>query len=88
MLTPEEKSKIIQKYRRNEKDTGSCEVQIALLTERIKKVVGHLKEHPHDKHSRRGLIGLIGQRRRLLHYLMARDEDRYRNLLKALNLRK
>jgi len=87
-LQPDEKKKIIEKFKLHKKDTGSPEVQIALLTERIKKVVGHLKEHPHDKHSRRGLIGLIGQRRRLLHYLMARDEDRYRNLLKALNLRK
>ena len=87
-LPVDEKKKIIKKFKVHKEDTGSPEVQIALLTKRIDKLTGHLKDHPHDKHSRKGLIGLIGQRRRLLHYLMQRDEDRYKNLVKSLGLDK
>lgn len=83
-----EKKKIIEEFKIHDGDTGSPEVQIALLTKRIEKLAQHLKDHPHDKHSRKGLIGLIGQRRRLLHYLTEKDESRYRNLVKTLGLSK
>jgi small subunit ribosomal protein S15 len=82
------KSEIINKYKLHEKDTGSPEVQIAILTERINHLNEHLKIHKKDHHSRRGLLKMVGQRRGLLNYLEKRDVDRYRAILEKLNLRK
>ena len=87
-MTKERKQEIISTYRRDEKDTGSSEVQIALLTERIKELTEHLKIHTHDNHSRRGLFKMIGKRRNLLNYLAKKDLPRYREIVKQLNLRK
>lgn len=87
-LPADEKQKVIKKFKTHDGDTGSPEVQIALLTKRVEKLTQHLGDHPHDKHSRKGLIGLIGQRRRLIYYLMQKDEDRYKNLVGALGLSK
>lgn len=87
-MTREEKNEIIQQYRLNEKDTGSPEVQIALLTNRINHLTQHLKEHKKDHHSRRGLMKMVGRRRRLLDYLRDNDINRYRTILEKLNLRK
>ena len=87
-LQVDEKQKVIKKFKIHDGDTGSPEVQVALLTKRIEKLTYHLKDHPHDKHSRKGLIGLIGQRRRLLQYLMGKNEDRYKNLVGVLELSK
>ena len=86
-LTPEEKSAIIGKFQRREGDTGSPEVQIALLTERIRRLEDHFRAHPHDHHSRRGLLKLVGHRKRLLAYLRDRDFDRYRAIVSDLGLR-
>ena len=86
-LTPEEKSTIIAKFQRREGDTGSPEVQIALLTERIRKLEEHFRRHPKDHHSRRGLLKLVAQRKRLLAYLRDRDFERYRAIVSALGLR-
>ncbi len=88
MLTAEEKSKIIAEYGKNPTDTGSPEVQIALLTVRINELNAHLKEHPKDNHSRRGLLKMVGSRRRLLAYLKTKDIERYRELIAKLGLRK
>lgn len=82
------KQEIIKKYGRHEGDTGSPEVQIALLTERINHLTEHLKSHPKDHHSRRGLLMMVGQRRGLLNYLMGIDIEKYRTILKELNIRK
>jgi small subunit ribosomal protein S15 len=87
-LTVEQKREVIQKFGKNEQDTGSPEVQIALLTRRINHLTDHLREHKHDHHSRRGLLMLVGQRRRLLNYLQAKDLDRYRGLIGELGLRR
>ena len=87
-LTVEQKREVIQQFGKNETDTGSPEVQIALLTRRINHLTEHLREHKHDHHSRRGLLMLVGQRRRLLNYLQAKDLDRYRALIKELGLRR
>lgn len=87
-LTKEKKAEIVKKYALNEKDTGSAEVQIALLTEEINTLTEHLKEHKHDHHSRRGLLKKVGQRKSLLNYLFETDVTRYRNLIKSLGLRK
>lgn len=87
-LTSEEKKKIIKKFAREKGDTGSPEVQIALLTAQIEKLVEHLKEHSKDVHSRRGLLSMVAKRRRLLTYLQKRDEGRYKNLTKELKLKK
>ena len=87
-LTKEIKTKIIKKFARDEKDTGSPEVQIAILTEEILVLTEHLKEHKHDYHSRRGLLKKVGQRRSLLNYLKNKDVTRYRDVVKKLNLRK
>ena len=87
MLTKEKKGEIIKEYDKNEKDTGSPEVQIALLSYRIAELTEHLKDHAKDNHSRRGLYMLIGQRRGLLNYLYKRDIERYRNIIARLNLR-
>ncbi len=83
----EAKREIIKRFARHENDTGSPEVQIALLTARIKTLEQHFKIHKKDHHSRRGLLKLVGQRRRLLNYLRRTDFDRYRNLVKVLGLR-
>ena len=84
----ETKSKIIAEYATTEGDTGSPEVQIALLSHRIAHLTDHLKTHKHDHHSRRGLLLLVGQRRRLLRYLESVDVERYRSLIKRLGLRR
>jgi small subunit ribosomal protein S15 len=88
MLQKEKKDSIIDQFKVHDGDTGSPEVQIALLTERITQLSDHLKTHIHDHHSRRGLLMLIGQRRRQLKYLSLTHVDRYRVVLKRLNLRK
>ena len=82
------KGDTIAKFRKHDTDTGSPEVQIALLTERINHLTEHLREHQKDHHSRRGLLMLVGQRRRLLNYLQRRDLESYRSLVKELGLRK
>lgn len=87
-LTKEVKESIVKKYARSEGDTGSPEVQIAILTEEINTLTEHLKEHKHDYHSRRGLLKKVGQRRSLLNYLLKKDVTRYRELIKSLGLRK
>lgn len=88
MLTKEQKDPIITAYAVHEGDTGSPEVQVALLTDRINTLTAHLREHPQDHHSRRGLLKLVGRRRRLLAYLNKTDVDRYRTLIARLGLRK
>ena len=88
MLTKENKEEIVKKYGVHEGDTGSPEVQIALLTARISYLTEHLKEHKKDHHSRRGLLKMVGQRRRLLSYLSKKDINRYREIIAQLNLRK
>ena len=87
-LTLESKREIVGRFGKNEADTGSTEVQIALLTARINQLTEHLREHSKDHHSRRGLLMLVGKRRRLLNYLQKRDLDRYRALLGELGLRR
>jgi small subunit ribosomal protein S15 len=84
----ENKDEIIQNYAAHEGDTGSSEVQVALLTERIRHLTEHLREHMHDFHSRRGLLKLVGKRRRLLKYLQKKDVERYRALIQRLGLRR
>ena len=88
MLDKEGKKQIIDQYRLHEKDTGSAEVQVALLTREISDLTGHLKVHKKDHHSRRGLLMKVGQRRRLLNYLKKEDVERYRTLIKNLGLRR
>ena len=87
-LTVEKKQEIVSKHGRSPGDTGSAEVQIALLTARINELTEHLREHKKDHHSRRGLLMLVGKRRRLLGYLQRTDLDRYRALIKELGLRR
>jgi small subunit ribosomal protein S15 len=87
-LEKEEKSQIINDYQIHESDTGSPEVQVALLTERINQLIEHLRVHTHDHHSRRGLLKLVGRRRRLLNYLQSKDRERYRNVINRLGLRR
>lgn len=87
-LTKEKKQQIIEEYRRDEKDTGSCEVQIAILTSEINDLTEHLKVHKHDYHSNRGLLMKVGKRRKLLAYLKENDVVSYRNVISKLNLRK
>lgn len=87
-LEKDEKGGIISDYQVHDGDTGSPEVQVALLTERINQLIEHLKIHTHDHHSRRGLLKLVGRRRRLLAYLNGRDRDRYRALIERLGLRR
>ena len=88
MITADQKKEIIEKYGRGANDTGSPEVQVALLTARINDLQGHFKDHPKDHHSRRGLLKLVGQRRNLLAYLKKIDIERYRTLIESLGLRK
>ena len=88
MLDTERRKEIIGKYKVHETDTGSPEVQIALLSARIEYLTGHFKAHKKDHHSRRGLLKLVGQRRRLLDYLKKKDVERYRSVIQRLGLRK
>ncbi|NPV28260.1 MAG: 30S ribosomal protein S15 [Firmicutes bacterium] len=88
VFSPTVKKEIIQKYQIHERDTGSPEVQIALLTERINYLTEHLKVHRKDFHSRRGLLKMVGQRRALLNYLKEKDSFRYRNIIEKLGLRR
>ena len=88
MLTKERKTDLIQEFATKDGDTGSPEVQVAILTERIKYLTTHLKANKHDYHTRRGLLKLVGQRRRLLDYLKRSDVERYRTVVSSLNLRK
>jgi small subunit ribosomal protein S15 len=85
-LTIEEKLKIIKQFAQTKGDTGSPEVQIALLTSKIKKLTKHLKEHKKDVHSRRGLLSMVSKRRRLLNYLLKKDEKRYRKIIDSLKI--
>jgi small subunit ribosomal protein S15 len=87
-LASEVKREIIAKYGAAEADTGSAEVQVALLSRRISDLTEHLKQHKHDHHSRRGLLLLVGQRRRLLNYLARTDINRYRSIIERLGLRR
>lgn len=87
-MTNEEKLELIKKFGSNEKDSGKTEVQVALLTKRINDLTEHFGVHKKDHHSRRGLLTMVGKRRRLLNYLMKKDIIRYRELIKELNIRK
>jgi small subunit ribosomal protein S15 len=87
-MTKERKLEIINEYKRDAADTGSAEVQVALLTERINELTEHLKVHKKDNHSRRGLLKMVGQRRNMLNYLQKKDEERYKVLVEKLGLRK
>jgi small subunit ribosomal protein S15 len=87
-LTSEEKREIVTRFGKSEDDTGATEVQIALLTRRINHLTEHLREHKHDHHSRRGLLMLVGQRRRFLNYLQKKDLEGYRSLIRELGLRR
>jgi small subunit ribosomal protein S15 len=88
VLVKEKKAKIIEEFKVNARDTGSAEVQIAILTERINLLGGHFKLHKKDFHSRRGLLSLVGTRRRLLNYLKKKDSKKYEQVLGKLSLRK
>jgi len=88
VLDSEKRKSLIENYRLHEKDTGSPEVQVALLSARIEYLTEHFKAHKKDHHSRRGLLKLVGQRRRLLNYIKDNDVERYRKLVKSLGLRK
>lgn len=87
-ITADRKQEVIKENKTHDKDTGSPEVQVAILTERIKNLTEHFNSHPKDHHSRRGLLQLVGQRRRLLNYLRKSDINRYRQLIDKLGLRK
>lgn len=87
-MTKERKNEILSTYARQKNDTGSAEVQIALLTERINELTEHLKVHAKDDHSRRGLLIMVGKRKRLLKYLESKDIERYRDIITKLNIRK
>ena len=86
-VTKERKAELVAQYGANDKDSGSAEVQVALLTERIKGLTEHMKVHPKDFHTRRGLLMLVGKRRRLLSYIKARNIEEYRTLIKSLGIR-
>lgn len=88
MIRKEEKTAVIEANRTHETDTGSPEVQVAILTARIQQLTEHLREHPHDNHSRRGLLKMVGKRRKMLDYLAKKDIERYRALIAKLGLRK
>lgn len=88
MITKEKKQELINKYARTEGDTGSPEVQVAILTEHIRELTEHMKQNPKDHHSNRGLLKMVGKRRNLLTYLKNKDIDRYRTLIASLGLRK
>ncbi|WP_299228909.1 30S ribosomal protein S15 [Sulfurihydrogenibium sp.] len=86
-ITAEKKQELIEKFALHENDTGSPEVQIAILTERIRNLTEHIKANKKDLHSRRGLIGMVNKRRKLLNYLKRESEERYRKIIEALNIR-
>lgn len=88
MTVTVDKTEVVAKFRTHEKDTGSPEVQVALLSERINHLTEHFKTHKKDHHSRRGLLKLVGQRRRLLDYLKGKDQNRYKKLIETLGIRK
>lgn len=88
MIVAKEKSGIITKFRIHEKDTGSSDVQIAVLSEEISRLADHLRQHPKDNHSRRGLLKMVAQRKRLLNYLSRENEERYQAVIKKLGLKK
>lgn len=88
MLHPKDKEKIIKKYQKHEKDTGSTEVQIALLTEKIKRLLSHLKKEKKDTHSKRGLLKMVMKRRKLLKYLKGKSEKKYQEIVKKLGIKK
>ena len=88
MISKEKKAELVAQYGRTPEDTGSPEVQIAILTERIRELTAHLKDHPKDFHSRRGMLQMIGQRRGMLEYLKANDIEGYRALIEKLGIRK
>lgn len=87
-ISPERKQEVIKEFATKAGDTGSPEVQIAIISERIKNLSEHMQQHKHDLHSRRGLLMLVGQRRRLLDYLKRKEEARYQTLIKRLNIRR
>jgi small subunit ribosomal protein S15 len=87
-MSAEDKGAIVKEYQRNEGDTGSPEVQVALLTNRINQLTGHFADHKHDHHSRRGLVRMVNARRKLLDYLKGKDLERYRTLISRLGLRR
>jgi small subunit ribosomal protein S15 len=87
-MTAEQKADIVRKFGKDDKDTGAAQVQIALLTSRINHLTDHLREHKHDHHSRRGLLMLVGRRRRFLNYLQKKDLEGYRSLIRELGLRR
>ncbi len=87
-MTKEEKHELIKNFGSNEKDSGKAEVQVAIITKRINDLTGHFNVHKKDHHSRRGLLTMVGKRRRLLNYLMKKDIGRYRTIIKELNIRK
>jgi small subunit ribosomal protein S15 len=87
-LTKEDKLEIFRKHGKAETDTGSAHVQVALLTRRINELTGHMRQHPKDHHSRRGLLKLVGRRRRFLNYLQRHDLEGYRSLIRELGLRR
>lgn len=87
-ITAERKAELIKEYAQKDGDTGSPEVQVAILTERIKNLTEHMKEHKHDFHSRRGLLMMVGQRRRLLKYLQRKDQSRYEGVIERLGIRR
>ena len=86
-ITKEVKKDLISKFKTNDQDTGSAEVQIAVLTERINNLIGHFKSHKHDNHSKRGLVALVNNRKKLLSYLFKKDNKSYMKLIKELNIR-
>ena len=86
-ITKDEKKDLIEKFSINEKDTGSAEVQIAVLTKRINNLIEHFKNHKHDNHSKRGLVALVNNRKKLLSYLSSKDNEKYMNLIKELKIR-
>ena len=86
-ITKESKKEIISIFATNEKDTGSAEVQIAVISERIKNLTDHFKNHNHDNHSKRGLLALVNKRKKLLNYLSKKDESKYQEIIKKLNIR-
>ncbi len=88
MLKTTKKSKLIKEHKAHEKDTGSSEVQIAIFTEQIVELTKHLKKHPKDNHSRRGLLKMVSKRKRLLDYLKKEDEKRYKKIIKKLGLKR
>jgi len=87
-MSAEEKKSIVEEYKREANDTGSPEVQVALLTARIKQLTGHFAEHKHDHHSRQGLVRMVNSRRKMLDYLKKKDLERYRSLISRLGLRR